>query len=93
MAGFTQHALDYAEGSGESALRLKLDLPIDDIDKSQVDGRVSLKGNDLRLSADSPPLGQARGDISFSHTGFAVHDVRVQLLGGVALPDGDEAAH
>ena len=88
VAGFTQHALDYAEGSGESALRLKLDLPIDDIDKSQVDGRVSLKGNDLRLSADSPPLGQARGDISFSHTGFAVHDVRVQLLGGVAQVSG-----
>ncbi|MFD1711459.1 TIGR02099 family protein [Ottowia sp. GY511] len=88
VAGFTQHALDNAEGSGEAALRLKLDLPISHIDKARVDGRVVLKGNDLRLSADSPRLGQARGEISFSQAGFAIHDVRVQLLGGEAQVSG-----
>ena len=88
VAGFTQHALDQAEGAGEAALRLKLDLPVAHIDKAQVDGRVTLKGNDVRLSHDSPRLSQARGDISFSHAGFAIHDVRVQLLGGEAQVSG-----
>ena len=88
VAGFTRHALDQTEGTGDAALRLKLDLPVNDIDKARVDGRVTLRGNDLRLSADSPRLGQAKGEISFSHTGFAVHDVRVQLLGGEAQVSG-----
>ena len=88
VAGFTEHALDHAQGSGEATLRLKLDLPISHIDKAQVDGRVTLSGNDLRLSTDSPPLGQARGEVSFSHAGFAIHDVRVQLLGGEAVVSG-----
>ena len=88
VTGFIHHALDEAEGAGDATLRLKLDLPISHIDKTQVDGRVTLRGNDLRLSHDSPRLGQARGDVSFSQSGFAIHDVRVQLLGGEAQVSG-----
>ncbi|AVO35960.1 TIGR02099 family protein [Ottowia oryzae] len=88
VTGFIHHALDEAEGTGEAALRLKLDLPISHIDKAQVEGRVSLKGNELRITQDSPRLAQARGDVSFSQAGFAIHDVRVQLLGGEAQVSG-----
>ncbi len=91
VAALTNHALDQAQGAGEAGLRLKLDLPVDDINQARVDGRVILKGNDLRLSHDSPPLGQARGEVSFSQAGFAVHDVRVQLLGGEAQVSGGMA--
>jgi uncharacterized protein (TIGR02099 family) len=88
LAGFTEHALDQASASGDAGLQLKLDLPIEHIERSKVEGRVALQGNDLRITPDTPPLGQAQGAISFTDTGFAIQDVRVRLLGGEARVSG-----
>ena len=88
VSGFIQHALDRAEVSGDAGLQLKLELPIAAIDDSKAEGRVTLQGNALRVTPDAPQLQQARGDISFSETGFALHEVRVGLLGGEARVSG-----
>lgn len=88
VAGFIEHALDRSSASGDAGLRLKLELPIARIDDARVEGRVALQGNDLRITPAAPPLQQARGEISFSETGFAVHEVQVGLLGGEARVSG-----
>ena len=92
LAGFTEHALDDASASGEAALALKLDLPIARIDDSKVSGRVTLQGNDVRLAPDALLLANAQGEVGFSETGFTIHDVRVNALGGSARVSGGSQA-
>ena len=92
VAQFTQHALDQASASGDAALKLKLDLPVARIDESKVEGRATLQGNDLRITPDSPPLGQAQGAVVFSEAGFTVQDARAQLLGGETRISGGTVA-
>ncbi|MET4578260.1 YhdP family protein [Ottowia thiooxydans] len=82
VAGFIGHALDSATGSGDAALQLKLNLPVSHIEQSKAEGRINLAGNDVRISPDTPLLGQAQGAITFSDTGFSIQDARAQLLGG-----------
>ena len=92
VAGFIEHALDRASASGDASLQLRLDLPIDAIDRSRVNGRVALAGNELRIAPEAPLLTQAQGVVTFSETGFAVADARVQLLGGQARLSGGSTA-
>ena len=93
VSGFTQQVLDRAQANGNAGLHLKLDLPVNRIEDSRVEGRVSLAGNDLRITPDTPLLGQAQGAVSFSETGFTIHDARVHLLGGEArLAGGSQSS-
>lgn len=82
VAGFIEHALDEASATGDAGLRLKLDLPIEQIEQSKVEGRATLAGNDVQITPDAPLLRQAQGAVSFSDTGFSVEGARAQLLGG-----------
>ena len=88
VGGYISHALDQASATGDAALQLRLDLPVDHIHESKVDGRVTLQGNDLRITPEAPLLGRAQGTVSFSDSGFAVPDARVRLLGGDARVSG-----
>ena len=93
LAQLTQHVLDQASASGDAALNLKLDLPVARIHEPKVQGRVSLQGNDLRLTPESPLLAQTQGVVNFSDTGFTLQDMRVRLLGGeVRLSGGTQLA-
>ncbi|MFT4195930.1 YhdP family protein, partial [Ottowia sp.] len=91
-AQYTQHALDEASASGDAALKLRLDLPVDRIENARVEGRATLQGNDLRITPASPPLGRAQGVIGFSETGFTLQDARAHLLGGEARISGGTVA-
>jgi len=88
VAGFTQHVLDHAQGSGAAQLQLKLDLPIDHLDQSKVQGSVTLAGNSLRLMPEVPLLSQIRGGVQFSDTGFSLTGVQAQALGGPVRFEG-----
>ncbi|MBP7958203.1 MAG: TIGR02099 family protein, partial [Ottowia sp.] len=88
VAGFIDHALDRTSASGDAGLWLKLDLPVEHIEQAKVAGRVTLAGNDLRIAPEVPPLAQTQGVVTFSETGFAIADARVQLLGGQARLSG-----
>lgn len=88
VAGFIDHALDRTSASGDAGLWLKLDLPVEHIEQAKVAGRVTLAGNELRIAPEAPPLAQTQGVVTFSETGFAIADARVQLLGGQARLSG-----
>ncbi len=91
LASATDHALDHASGSGVADLRLRLQLPIDNIDKSKVQGSLTLAGNDLQLGPDHPLLGKAQGVVNFTESGFTVAGAQARLLGGDAKIDGGMA--
>ncbi|MBY0454299.1 MAG: TIGR02099 family protein [Burkholderiaceae bacterium] len=82
------HALARASGSGNADLRLRLQLPIHQLGKSQVQGSVMLAGNDVRITPDAPALSRARGTVQFSETGFALQGVQARALGGDVRLEG-----
>jgi uncharacterized protein (TIGR02099 family) len=82
------NALAKASTSGNADVRLQLELPIAHIDKSRVQGSVTLAGNDVQMSPDTPLLARARGVVNFSETGFNLAGVQARALGGDLRLDG-----
>jgi uncharacterized protein (TIGR02099 family) len=88
VAGFTSHALDRATASGNADVKLQLQLPIAKLDQSKVQGSVTLAGNDVQITPDSPVLSRARGAVNFSESGFALANAQARALGGDVKLDG-----
>lgn len=92
VSGLMNDALAHATGSGNADVDLKLALPIHDLARSQVTGTVTLAGNDVQISPDSPLLTRARGSVQFSDKGFQLAGVQARALGGdVRLEGGTRA--
>jgi uncharacterized protein (TIGR02099 family) len=93
LNGMIGHALGGAVASGVADYSLKLGLPISDLNHSTVQGSVTLGGNDLQITPDTPKLSRARGVVSFSEKGFSVTGGQARMLGGdVRLEGGSVAA-
>lgn len=78
----TSGALLRAKASGNSEYTLGMTLPVNDLNKAQVEGTVKLAGNDVQLSPNSPPLRRSVGIVSFNEHGFQVKGGKANLLGG-----------
>jgi uncharacterized protein (TIGR02099 family) len=76
--GFT----DAMSASGDGRLALKIDLPFAAPDKTRVQGDFEFAANDIVLHPQIPAVERAGGKLSFSDSGFSVHNVRGRLLGG-----------
>jgi uncharacterized protein (TIGR02099 family) len=86
-------ALAQATASGNAELELALDLPVAAMERSRVQGTVTLAGNDIQLSPDSPALTRARGAVTFSDKGFQLVGAQARAFGGdVRLEGGSRAA-
>lgn len=88
LSRLTGNALAQASGTGQADLQLKLTLPISNIDKSRVQGGITLAGNDVRITPDTPMLGRARGAVQFSESGFSLVGVQARALGGDVRLEG-----
>jgi uncharacterized protein (TIGR02099 family) len=88
VAGMMNQALAHASGSGPADVSLRLALPLHDLAHSQVQGTVTLAGNDVQLSADSPLLARARGAVRFSEKGFQLAGVQARAHGGDVRLEG-----
>lgn len=78
--------------SGNAEVGLRLQLPVAEIARSQVQGTVTLAGNDVHISPDTPQLARARGTVQFSDKGFQLVGVQARALGGdVRLEGGTRA--
>src|SRR5205085_3945318 len=81
-------ALAHATAGGSADVELRLTLPLHEMARSQVAGVVSLAGNDVQLSPDSPQLTRARGALQFSEKGFQLMGVQARALGGDVRIEG-----
>ena len=88
LAGITNHALAKASATGNADVRLQLQLPIATIDKSRVQGSVTLAGNDIQITPDTPLLSKARGAVTFTERGFALVGTQARALGGDVRLEG-----
>ena len=82
LGGMTDAALAKAVATGEADYAVQLNLPLHNIDKTRVQGTVSLPGNDVQFTPDSPQLTRLKGAVTFSETGFNVASAQARLLGG-----------
>ena len=92
LDAMTDQALARATGSGIADLRLKLNVPLDDTDRTTAQGALVLQGNDIQVAADIPRLARARGTIGFTESGFSVNAVQARMLGGDIKLDGGTIA-
>ncbi len=88
VSALMANALAKAATTGNAEVRLQLELPVAHLDKSKVQGGVTLAGNDVQISPDTPLLARARGVVNFSETGFSVAGVQARALGGDLRLDG-----
>ena len=88
LGRMTGNALEQASGTGNADFQLRLSLPISDIDKSKVQGSVTLAGNEVRITPDTPALSRVRGAVQFTESGFSLSTVQAQALGGPVRLEG-----
>ncbi len=81
-------ALAQAKASGPADFRVRLNLPVTNIDRSKISGTATLAGNDLQITPGSPPLQKAQGQVTFTESGFALVGAQAGLLGGQARLEG-----
>lgn len=81
-------ALAKASANGNADVRLALQLPIAAMDRSRVSGSVTLAGNDVQITPDSPLLARARGVVTFTERGFALAGAQARALGGDVRIEG-----
>ena len=84
--------LGQARAAGSTEAQLRLQLPLQHLERSRVQGQVRLAGNDLLLAPALPRLTRARGTVHFSETGFALAGVQARLLGGDVRAEGGTIA-
>ncbi|RYY80969.1 MAG: TIGR02099 family protein, partial [Comamonadaceae bacterium] len=65
LAATLHQVLARSTGSGNADVDLALVLPVHDLAHSQVRGTVTLAGNDVQITPDSPLLSRARGAVQF----------------------------
>ena len=88
LAAMTAQTLSQASARGNAELQLKLQLPLNELDKSSVQGQAKLAGNELQISPDTPALTRVRGVVHFSEKGFVIAGGVARLLGGEVRAEG-----
>jgi uncharacterized protein (TIGR02099 family) len=81
-------ALQPAQASGPLLTRFALQLPLQELTNTRVQGSVQFNGNDLRMLPGTPWLNKLYGTLQFHERGFEVRQMQATLLGGPTLIDG-----
>lgn len=84
VSGFT----DAMQATGRGQLRLKLELPLADLDKTRLSGQYQFSGNNLVVDARLPPIERATGRVDFTESSLAIGDLRGGLFGGQVTVGG-----
>ena len=88
VAEMTNHVLGQASATGPAELQLKLDLPLGELEKTAVQGKLTLTDSELQILKELPRLSKARGAVHFTEKGFAISGGQARLLGGEVHAEG-----
>lgn len=83
LSVMTAQTFAQTTGTGNVGILFGLSVPLDDALKTQVKGRITLPGNDVRLAPALPQLARLQAMVDFSDSGFQLTTTATaQLLGG-----------
>ncbi len=88
LGTMTGKALAKAVATGAADYKFQLSLPFNAIDKTRVQGSVSLPGNDVQFTPETPQLTRLKGLVTFTESGFAVTGGQARMLGGELRLEG-----
>ena len=88
LATMTGNVLAKTVATGPADYSLRLSLPLNNIDKTKVQGSVTLPGNDVQFSPETPQLSRLKGMVTFSEAGFNVPSAQARMLGGDVRLEG-----
>jgi uncharacterized protein (TIGR02099 family) len=89
VRGMTGGYTDGISASGSGRLRLKLVLPLQQMDAARVEGEYRFGGNSVQLDPRLPPLERASGTLSFSERSLTISETSGRIFGGpIALNGG-----
>lgn len=93
LGQMTGNALSKTVAGGAADYKFQLSLPLAKLDNTRVQGTVSVPGNDVQFTPDTPQLTRLKGLVSFSESGFAISAGQARMLGGdIRLEGGTRAA-
>ena len=73
---------DGVSAAGRGRLRVGLQLPLADRDKTTVSGQYEFARNTLRIGAGLPPIERASGTLAFTESSIQVRNASGRFLGG-----------
>ena len=82
LSAMTAQALSEARGTGAAAVQFGLNIPLQRLADTTVKGLVSLPGNDIQISPDTPVLARTKGTVEFTDQSFSVPAATTRLVGG-----------
>ena len=82
LGTMTGNVLVKTVASGPADYSLHLTLPLNNIDKTKVQGSVTLASNDVQFSPETPQLSRLKGLVTFTESGFTVPSAQARMLGG-----------
>ncbi|HWS75439.1 MAG TPA: YhdP family protein, partial [Quisquiliibacterium sp.] len=80
------------QAQGNARLKLRLELPLDDLDATRVAGRVQFLGSSLTLDKTLPVFSGVTGALEFTESGLALRDLSASFLGGPLKVEGETTA-
>ena len=80
--------LEQSKAKGNADLKLKLNLPLNQIDRFKVQGNLTFNNNDVWLSPDSPIFFRTRGGLSFTESTLTLQNIQSHTLGGDTKIEG-----
>lgn len=81
VAKAIDHATDELRGTGNAHLNLNLALPLHDMDRVRVEGRVTLDKNRIEPGRGMPTLESASGTLQFTQSGLNAQNLQISVLG------------
>ena len=79
---------EQTKSRGLAELKLKLNLPLLQIDRSKVQGTIGFLNTDLLFSSDSPSLTKTRGSLTFTESSVFFQNIQAHVLGGESKIEG-----
>jgi uncharacterized protein (TIGR02099 family) len=81
-------ALKQSTANGPADYTMRLLLPLSNLDKSSLQGSLTLPGNDVQFTSNTPVLGRLKGALTFTENSFRVSNAQARMLGGDVRFDG-----
>lgn len=87
VGGYIDNVTEGMKAAGSGELRLRLDLPLMDLELTKVDGHYRFLANQLVYQPSLPAISDINGELHFTEKGIAAKKIRAAMLGAPLTVD------